>query len=428
MKKNTDLALSLFFSVAFLLYCFEGLWGRAEHLLCAAIALPSLGVCVYCMLFGRLYRNWDTRLLLAFLGLAWLSALVNYGLSLTFFFSRFFCVWVFLLCGYFSVQTVAAPERFLLGCSHAGVAGLSIVNVFALLHATVSLTAAVPGRDTVRGCFELGRLCALSNANILGFACCTLLLLSLYAALRTGGKRRLVFLLPALLGWFNLGLTNFRTGILCVSLAVGGLVFSLLYRKQRPFLASAALAVLAAGGAAASLYLPLPLYRGVLGLFPGKFRLTAQSFLPRMLSDSATFLDRTRIWCVTLREIFRTPRRTWLGVSSIGESPIAGVYPGHHEILTSHAHNVYLEILRRFGVFALLLLLALLVLWCIRGARRFFDRKTSSAAAFLMAIAAVTLLTGLVEQLPFPIGKAHCLSIPFFLICGYAARTGRKLS
>lgn len=427
MRKSADLFLSLFYAAVLFLYCFEALWDEAKQVLYMAIALCCVCVGAYCVISGRLYRNRDTRLLAAFLALSWVSALYNYGFSAAYFETRFFFVWAFLLCGYFCVQTVRAPERFLLLCTRSGAAGFAIVNACCLLHATLSLTSPVPGRNTVLGCFELGRLCALGNANLMGFSCCALVLLSIYGALREKGKRRLFYAPGALLGWFNLGLTNFRAGMLCVSLAVGLLVFSLLYRRSVHCLAAVAAAVLAAGGMLASLYLPLHLYRGVLRAFPAHFFLTEHSFLPRALSDSATLGDRNLIARTVLREIFRSPRRFWLGISSVSETAIRGVYPGHHEILIAHAHNTYLEIFRRFGVFALALLLWLLVLWCRCGLRLFFDKKASGAAAFLMAIACVTLVMGLVEQMPFPIGGAHSLSIPFFLICGYAARTGRNL-
>ena len=105
---------------------------------------------------------------------------------------------------------------------------------------------------------------------------------------------------------------------------------------------------------------------------------------------------------------------------------IPSVYPGHHEILSPHAHNELLEILHRFGLIGLGIWLALLALWCVRGLRLLLDSEQRLSLRFLAAAAAGILAMGITEPLPyFPSGTAS-LALPFFLICGFVMRERRR--
>ena len=433
------LALAVYVPATALLYAFQGLWRGVGTALYALTGLAALAVCVACVWQKRLYRGADALLLLFMPVCALVSAALNFGLSLSILTPRFFVVWAVLLSLYFALRVAPDPDRLIGLFAAASVLGLSLLCLLVLSRATASLFPEIPGHDLSLGCFQLGRLCGLNNANIFAFSCTALLLLSAYAFLRAAGRRRVIFALGGCIGWFTLGLTNCRTCILGVAFCVGLLVFSaLLHRrvdKGRAWLRVPAAAALGAGAAAlcmASLYLPPILYRGGLTLFG---RLAHRPFLlnnlaalqPRgIIGDSGTVTDRIDIWRRVLEDVGRTPLRTWLGVSHLNNDAIGGVYPGHHEISTPHAHNTYLEMLRRFGLIGFALLMTSAGRWCAAGLRCLRSPSERIPARCLAAAAAGIALMGLPEQVPFPFSTTCSLSLPFFAICGYLMNLRRR--
>ena len=430
--------LAVYVPAAALLYASQGLWTGILTKLYALTAVAALAVTVLCVLRERLYRTADVLLILFFPVFAAVSAVLNFGLSLTFFTSRFAVIWLVLLSLYFALRVTPDPEKTMARFAAASVLGMSLVCISVLLTATASLFPAVPGKNTVRGCFQVGRLCGLSNANVFGFYCTGLFLLSVYAFLRAAGKVRRLWVLSGVLGWFALGLTNCRTGIIGLSFFLGLLVFFALLngaagRRLGRFRipAAAGIAALAALALMLSLYLPALAYRGVLTLFGS---LTRREDLLRNLSamtsrgllDDETLAERTDVWWKVLAEMRKTPLRTWVGISSLNTDGIGGVYGGHHEILIPHAHSTYLEMLRRFGVLGFALLLASLLRWCVAGVKRLTGRGERAAARCLAAAAAAILLMGTVEQVPFPYSTVCSLSLPFFSICGYCMNERRR--
>lgn len=437
-ERLPGLALAVYVPAIALLYSFQGLWRGAGTLLYALTGLAALGVCVVCVWQKRLYRGADALLLLFMPVCALVSAALNFGLSLSILTPRFFIVWAVLLSLYFALRVAPEPDRLIGLFAAAYVLGLSLLCLLVLFRATASLFPEIPGHDLSLGCFQLGRLCGLNNANIFAFSCTALLLLSMYAFLRAAGRRRMIFALSGLIGWFTLGLTNCRTGIIGVSFCAGLLVFSaLLHRRagKRPWvrvLTAAALGAMAAAICMASLYLPAILYRGILTVFG---RLAHKPYLlnnlaalqPRGITGGdGTASDRVLIWRRVLEDVGKTPLRTWLGVSHLNDDAIGGVYAGHHEVSTPHAHNTYLEMLRRFGVIGFVLLMASVARWCAAGFRCLRAPDERIPARCLAAAAAGILLMGLPEQVPFPFSTTCSLSLPFFAICGYIMNDGRR--
>ena len=432
-------ALSVYVPLTVLLYSFQKMWAGFSRVLYPLTGLSALCVCVACIWRGKLLRSADVLLLLFMPLCVCVSAALNYGLSLSIFRSYFMVVWTMLLSLYFALRIAPKPEKLIDLFAAAAILSLSFLCSFILFRATASLFPEIPGKNLTMGCFQLGRLCGLSNANVLSFSCASLCLLSTYAFLRAPGRRRLLYALSWGIGWFTLGLTNCRTSIIGVSVCIGLLVFSArLHRSTdsghgwRRMLTAAALGALVSVLCAQSLYLPAVIYRGLLTCF-GK--LTHNTYLlhnldamrsRRIIDDDGTMADRFIIWRRVLEDVGKTPLRTWLGVSHMNDDKIGGVYAGHHEIFIYHAHNTYLEVLRRFGVIGFALLMASVARWCAAMLRCLAKPGERIAVRALAAAAAAILLMGLPEQMPFPYQTSCSLSLPFFAICGYLMNDGRE--
>ena len=431
-EKRLDKWICWYVPLLALLFCFEGLLGSRASQLYAVCVLPSLCFLFLLLRRNRLLRREDCLLLAAFFLVTWLSSVYGYGLGTAFFLSQFFCRCCILFFLYAASLSLPDWDRMADRWIVLAAAGLLVLHLLLLVRASISLCSEYPGHDLILGCFQYGRLCGLGNPNIMGFSAAALLFLSVYGLLRFSRGRRWFFALPALLGWFNLGLCNCRTGIVGVSLALGLLVFLSLHKGTgKSLFLGILLALLTAVGAAGLLFLPTLLYRLLMMRLA---ELLGNPFLAENLSvlhfrtlieRDGTFMDRTRIWLRCLEEVFRTPRRALLGVSSSGWGVIPSVYPGHHEILTPHSHNGLLEILHRFGLFGLFFWLWLTVLWLVRGVRLFFDRTRPLALRYLCAAAAGMLVMGLAEPLPYHPTGLITLAFPYFLICGAVMRERR---
>lgn len=437
MKKESTLTKYWiwFAAIAGFLYSFEALWGNAARPICAAIGWISVVCALYCIMTGRLLRRWDTWLFAAFLLMTCVSAFAGYGLTPRYFTSIPFCVWLFLAAMYFLMRTTSEPELLLRRFAVMSLLGFSLVNLSVLVFATASLFSRIPGENMLTGCFYQGRLYGLTNANVMSFSSAALLFLSIFCSLDSDSGKRWPYALSALLGWMTLGLTNCRTSILGVSLAIGLLVFAAVWRHKPGvvgFLAALIAGIAVGILASVSFYLPLYIYRGILHtaamatgnhvLEKNLASLTARFFT----EDNGTLTSRTLIWSKVFHDLADSPRNTLLGISSISEGRITNIDPLKPEFQVTHAHNSYLELLRRFGVPGFLFCMALVVIWCIRGAKLFFHPRKKLSVVFLMAAAVGMLVMGLTEQVPFPYLKACSLSPIFFLICGCAMRSSEK--
>ena len=426
--------VACFLTAGAFLYGLEGLWDDYTWILYAITGILGLLFCGICILYGRILFKPDTVLLLLITVFTWLSSVLSFGLSSSFFFSKFFCGWCFLLCAYFAVRISPEPEKTLFHIAEALVLGLSVSSISVLFRATASLLTIVPGSDTIHGCFQLGRLCGLGNANVFSFSCAALFYASFFCFLSARKRFRLLFFVPGLIGWFCLGLTNCRTAIIGVSVSVGLFVFSCcLFPPRR------------SGGAASnvwrwilavssfflitavmvySFYLPMYLYRGVLLtderiLQNPAFAAHVQSLVSRPMTDGETVVDRVQTWKKCLEEVFKTSRRTWFGISVISQDGIAGIYPAHHEIVIPHAHSTYLEILRRNGLIGFLLWLSAICYWAVHGIVILFRSTARASVCCLITTAAGILLMGFAEPILFYPQSGCALSLLFLLACAY---------
>ena len=437
MRQETTLTKYLiwFAAIAGFLYSFEGLWGNAARPICAVIGFLSLACAIYCARTGKLLRRWDIRLLVAFLVMTCISAFAGFGLAPRYFTSVFFCVWLFLIGLYFLIRTTPQPEALLKRFTVMSVLGFALVNLYVLVHATASLFPQIPGKDELSGCFCMGRLCGLSNANIMSFSSAALLLLSIFGLLNTATRKRWLYVISALLGWLTLGLTNCRTAIIGVSAAIGLFVIAAVWRRKPGvggFFVSLLSGIVAGVLISVSFYLPLYIYRGALRIVASatdnlSLERNLEALSMRLLTeDNGTLTSRTLIWSKVFQDFADSPRNMLLGISSISEGRITNIDPLKPEFQTVHAHNTYLELLRRFGIPGFLFCMGLVVIWCVRGQKVLFDPKKKLSIAFLMASGAGMLVMGLAEQVPFPYSKACSLAPIFFLICGYCMRTSEE--
>ncbi|MBO4862345.1 MAG: O-antigen ligase family protein [Firmicutes bacterium] len=433
------LVLGIYVPAVALLYTLQGFWMDFEKILYALTGAAAVAVCAFCILRGKLFRGADILMLLFMPVCAVVSAALNYGFSSAVFVSRPYVVWAVVFSLFFAIRVAPEPDRLFSLFASASVLGLSILCLFVLIHATASLSYETTDRDLAFGCFQLGRLCGLTNANIFAFSCTALCLLSIYSFLRATGRGRIIWVLSGIIGWITLGLTNCRTGILCVSFCIGLLVFSAMLRSAEGkrgrllrILTAAALGILAVVICTLSMYLPTIIYRAVLSLYcslTGRAQLLAKlsDLASRdIIDDTGTVSDRFITWRRALEDIGKTPLRTWFGISLMNTDGIGGVTAGHHEAYIPHAHNTYLEMLRRFGIIGFALLAASAVRWCAAGMRCLFGPDGRIPARCLAAAAAGILLMGLMEPVPFPYTTVCSLSLPFFAICGYFMNDKRQ--
>ncbi len=435
LNKIMQVFFALYIVLAVYQYSFEGLWGKYVMVRYAHIGIAGLVVSLAVIFYGRLYRYCDVLLLFLFAVFAWISSLVSFGLSTGYFFSVYFtnCVYLFGLYG--SIRASDDPEKLLLWYARAAAVAHSVVCLKILVRATASLCTEEQGHDLYKGCFQSGRLCGLGNANVLGFCALALLIVSVFGILRTKGIERAAFCAACAVGWFTLGLTNCRTGAVCFAATLGILVFftgrsRAIGRSGRfsagDFAVSAVISALVVLAAVSSAYLPLRIYRLVLVTYA---KAADQQFLLRNMetpisrsitAGTGTLADRFLIQKKVISDIFSSPRRLWLGISEQNGDRVTGVYDGHHEIRSAHAHNTYLELLMREGFLGMTAWLPLLFLWCRQGFKNLTGSGTPASVRYLMGAAASILAIGCIEAAPFSYRVMSYLSTPFFIICAYS--------
>ena len=145
----------------------------------------------------------------------------------------------------------------------------------------------------------------------------------------------------------------------------------------------------------------------------------------KITDDNGTLLSRTLIWEKCIKDCFKTVRRALVGISPLSKDVMEGFIEGHHERTQPHAHNVYLDTIRRFGLLGFAPWIGLIIIWIRHGVRTLFQIRDDASDRFLVACVAGCLVMGIAEPVPFSDITRPYLAIPFFIIIGYCMRKAR---
>ncbi len=442
--RNTGLlqrVVVVFISVIVLIYSFEGIWGTRDVRLYLYMAPIGAILMITGVVLKRLYQNLDTCLIVLFLALSWISTIFSLGLSADFFTSRFFCAFMIFLGLYFIIQIVPDPIKVFKYFSEIYTLGMSLMCLYVLAHASRFLLSEEPWVDLAKGCIKNGRLCGLNNANSMGIASASMIIVAIYGLLVSEKKIRCFYVLASFLGWFCLGLTGCRTGTIGICFVAGIYSFVLLYKKLDRIriryrwgriLALMLISITIMVVVLKSFLLPTYIYRIVMiaiARITGRcWAIPAISGLAvrKIVDDDGTLSDRTLIWSSCIRQCTRTLRRFLLGISPLSRESVCNIYNGRHDIKAPHAHNMYLELFRKHGLLGFATWMMLITSWCIAGIRTLFSKNERESLKYLCIGAAAILLMGMAEPVPF-FPSLWCYSgIPFFMICGYCIRVRRS--
>ena len=405
---------------------------RYLYVLLGAVAALFI---IYYAFIGQLYKKADMWIFLSLFVYAFLVTWMYYGFSVLLFTLRFYYIWFMCVFLFVAVRVMPKPERLVRTFAFAYVLTVCALGVFILVRATMTLREQFPSNERLLGCFRVGRLCGMINANTMSFHCMTAIMLSLYSCVKGGRKRRIFYGSAIVILWFLMGLNNCRTTNFALAFTVGAFVFALirklLAKKGAKTIKKNISAAAAAGATALAvifvLMLPTLIYRT--GVTAAAKIARDQQMLDnvaliyeRNVSDVETLTDRTLVWKRSVELIFKNPRRTLFGISVRSPEAVNGAYEGRHDIAMPFAHTMFLEIFRRLGLIGLLIWIVLLCIWGIRAVSKFLDTGGDNAVIYLMAAAAGALLTGITEQGPFLISTAIAVPYLFFLCCGAAMR------
>ena len=441
--------------VIVLIYSFEGIWGTRDmrpYLYMAPIGAVLMITGVVC---GRLYQNPDTCLIALFLALSWISTIFSLGLSADFLTSRFFCTFMIFLGMYFIIQIIPDPIKVFTCFSGIYTAGMSLMCLYVLAHASRFLLSEDPWVDMAKGCIKNGRLCGLNNANSMGIACASMIIVAMFGFINSGKKIKWFYVLGFLLGWFCLGLTGCRTGMIGASFVACLFAFIVFYKRLNSnstnpnsismtsnsiktrsgviktvavIIFSIAIFVIVLK----SFLLPTYIYRIVM---TGIAMITGRNWAIPAISDlivreigedDGTLSDRTLIWASCIKQCTKTLRRFLLGISPLSRENIINIYEGRHDLKAPHSHNTYLELLRKHGLLGFITWMILVINWCVMGVKTLFSKKESMSVKYLCIGAAAILLMGMAEPVPFSTSLWCYSGIPFFMICGYCIRMRRR--
>lgn len=401
-----------------------------------ATAMVSALFNVYIVLRHKLFKKWDVWVLFSFFVYVFLVTCFYYGFSTRLFVTTYYFMWMNLIFLFLAFRTVKEPNVMLRPVSFAFVFPVSLVECFIIVHATLSLTTTIPGDNRTLGCFRVGRLCGLGNANSLSFYVITAAMLAFLQFLNAKKKTKVFYGLALFLQWFIMGLANCRTTIVGFSFTCAIFALARLRKRSIEKRGSAGLqswlVALPVSGVIGllvmgSFLLPTYLYKGgvygVAKLMQDKQTMENISLVyERNVTDVETLTDRELIWARSVELIFKNPRRTLFGTSIKSTEPVYGAYEGRHDIPMIFAHNTFLELFRKVGFIGLSFWIVLLLAWGMNAIRICFDVKTEAGICFLMAMGAGVLLTGMTEYGPFSYGVAMAVPIVFFICCGYCMR------
>ncbi len=467
-------------SIIIFVFSFEGIWGNITDVPYKITASICFAVILGLVVSKHLYRNADTCLITAFLSFSYISTIINMGVSFSFFTSRFFCAYMIFLGLYYVMQTESDSDRLLRWAVRVSFLGLGVMCLYVLAHASKFLLAEDPWLDLGKGCFVGGRLCGLSNANNMGTACACLIVFSVAGYLGADKWRRWMYIPGIILGWFCMGLTGFRTGMVGTSFSAGLMVWMVMIRVlgrnkhvvqvrdddlnkyddlnidddlkkdnsyemdadhkreaiqvrkagYMKFIIATLMGMLAFVIVIRSFALPVYIYKksmmiisGILGCEWSKERI-AGIMIRHITDDNGTMSDRTLIWAASIRQCTRTLRRFLIGISPLGRDGIIGVYDGRHDIRIVHAHNIYLEILRRTGILGFIPLMSLVICWSINMVRTFLTQKERMYVKWLYVSVFGIFIIGMAEPVVFMHSEWCYSGILVFMISGYL--TGKR--
>ena len=135
---------------------------------------------------------------------------------------------------------------------------------------------------------------------------------------------------------------------------------------------------------------------------------------------------RVSIWVKCIKDSFSTVRRALIGISPLSNEGMTGFMEGHPEVFEPHAHNVYLDTIRRFGFLGLAPWIGQIIIWIRHGANTLFKGMNDTSDRFLIACVVGFLVMGLAEPVPFSDITGSYIAIPFFIIIGYCMRRVRE--
>ena len=384
---------------------------------------------------GHLLRKNDFWICISFfLYIFGVTVLYN-GFSYHLLYSKFYFHWINVLCLFFAVRAEEKPDDVLRPFSLTYVLAILLQEIVILIHATCTLTEEIPGSDRMWGCFRVGRLCGMSNANTMSFHCMTVSLFSIVGWMKGKRKARIFYGMVLFFQWFLMGMANCRTTIYSLTFAIALFAMALV-RKGLTEKGKKAALVWSAGILsfivtfflmAGSFMLPTLLYRGgvtcVAKMTQNQRVLDNLSLVyERNVTDVDTLLDRKQVWNRSLELIFKNPRRALLGISVHSTEKVNDAYEGRYDIPATFAHNSLLEIIRRLGLIGLCFWLTLLCLWGKRALSIYFDVKKEKWLVFLAAGGAGALLTGVTEMGPFFFKVVIAIPLFLFICCGYCMR------
>ena len=403
------------------------------------IAFVAMGVIgaffvVYYAIKGRMYRKADMWLFLALFVYALAVTWGLYGFSKSLFTVRFYYMWMLFVFCFIAARVAQDPEAVIRAFSFVYVAVICGLGLFILVHATLTLQQAIPDSDRMLGCFRVGRLCGLSNANTMSFHCLTCLMLAIYRCIKGGQGTRIFYGIAIGILWFLMGLNNCRTTVFAFAFTVAAFLFAMLrkhFTKKgakafKKYVLSIAAGVVAAVAVVVLFMLPTLIYRaGVTAaakLTHDRQMLDNVALVyERNVADTDTLEDRSMLWNRSLELICKNPRRALFGISVRSVEGL-NAYEGRHDIIMTFAHNMFLEVFRKLGLIGLLIWIALLIIWGKRAVSIMLDIDRDSGTVYLMCVAAGVLLTGATELGPFPFSVATAVPYLFFLCCGTAMR------
>ena len=442
MKKRIVQDISIVFAgaaglfSALELFIMSDIFGeKTDRLSYVSMGIAAAVFIIYYVIRGRLYKRPDTWITFGLFAYAFPVTWAYYGLSFSLFTPRFYYVWCVILFLFFAVRVLPKPDGIIRAFSFTYVSVACVSGVYILVRATMTLREAFPGSDLVLGCFRLGRLCGMGNANTMAFFCLTGILLSIYGCIRGKRAARIFYGVAIAVLWFLMGLNNCRTTNAALAVTVALFVFALTLRhlakkgtrKAVKFVVAASAAGVAGLTVILLLMTPTPIYRA--GVTVAARTTNDQQMLDnvdrvyeRNVTDVDTLNDRTLVWKRSLELIFKNPRRALFGISVRSPESVNGVYEGRHDIIMPFAHTMLLEIFRRLGLIGLIVWISLLCIWGKNAVSKFFDAKQDAGVVYLMAAAAGALLTGITEMGPFVFSAAIAIPYLFFFGCGIAMR------
>jgi hypothetical protein len=408
--------------------------GRISLVIMGAAAFVFI---IYYVIRGRLYKKLDAWLLFLFLLFAFIVTWAYYGFSVHLFTPRVYYLWSLFIFLYCAARVMEKPEPVVKAFSLAYVPATCVIGIYILIHATLTLREAIPGSDRILGCFRVGRLCGLGNANTMAYYCLTAIMLSIYGVVKGKKVEKIFYGIATAVLWFLMGMNDSRTMNYALAFTLAAFLFVLTLRylakkgtkKIVRILAAIAVSAAAALSAVLLFMVPTHIYRAsvsVAAKASGDQQMldNVELIYERNLGDVETLTDRGLVWEKSVELIFKTPRRALLGISVKSAEVVNGVYEGRHDITMPFAHTMLLEVFRRMGLIGLIIWVALLIIWCRNGIVRSFAPDQDLGLVYLMAAAAGVLLTGITELGPYVLSVAMGVPYLFFLCCGIAMRDG----